>query len=470
MLLRCATGLVAFSLAAALLAQDQPPRPSNEPEDFLKAPPKPATIRGHFTLTTIGDLLYSHPFAQSPDPELQRVLTLTRAGDVTIGNREGMFFDLNSFRGTGYGAGMLWSDATIGPDMKAMGVDMVSMANNHSTDWGGEGLRESARLLDQVGIVHAGSGLNQAEARRAGILETPAGRIALVSTASTFKANAGANDAYEGVGQRTGISILRTRTIHLVTAAQFAKVKSLATELASTLEPAPAANATEVTLHDTIYRLSDKVGLHYEMDLYDHAALLKAVREAKEKADLVVFTIHAHESPTGVDADTPQPPDFLVKLFHDAVDAGADVILGGGPHSMRGVEIYKGKVILYGIGAFFLNGEIKGLQENAFSEWPDLTGHAPPPAPPERSVRKGGNPANWYDGMVATTELVDGKVRAVRLYPLDLGNTYDRTRRGIPHFADAVNARRILTDLQRFSAPFGTHIAIEGAVGVIRVS
>ena len=84
-------------------------------------------------------------------------------------------------------------------------------------------------------------------------------------------------------------------------------------------------------------------------------------------------------------------------------------------------------------------------------------------------MRKGGNPASWYDGMVATTELVNGKVRAVRLYPLDLGNTYDRTRRGIPHFADAVNAHRILTDLQRFSAPFGTHIAIEGSVGVIRV-
>lgn len=469
MLLRYASILAALGMATALPAQHQPPRPSDEPEDFLRAPPRPSTLRGHFTLTAIGDLLYSHPFANSRDPDLQRVLALTRAGDVTIGNREGMFFDLKTFRGTGYGAGMLWSDATIGPDMKAMGVDMVSMANNHSTDWGGEGLRQSARLLDQVGIVHAGSGANQAEARRAAILQTPAGRVALISTASTFKPNAGANDAYDGVGQRTGISILRTRTIHLVTVEQFEKVKALATELASPLEPAPAPNATEVTLHDTIYRLADQPGLHYEMDLYDHAALLKAVREAKEKADLVVFTIHAHESPTGVDDDTPQPPDFLIKLFHDAVDAGADVIIGGGPHSLRGVEIYKGKVIVYGIGAFFLNGEIKALQETALSQWPDATGHAPPPAPPERSVRKGGNPARWYDGMVATTELVDGKVGAVRLYPLDLGNTYDRSRRGIPHFADPANARRILSDLQRFSAPFGTRIAIEGSVGVIRL-
>jgi len=57
----------------------------------------------------------------------------------------------------------------------------------------------------------------------------------------------------------------------------------------------------------------------------------------------------------------------------------------------------------------------------------------------------------------------------VKLYPLDMGNTYDRSRRGIPHFADPENARRILANLQRDSAPFGTKIDIEGSVGVIRI-
>lgn len=461
--------LAAASLGAPAMGREQSARPSDEPADFLRTPPKPSTLKGDFSLVTIGDLLYSHPAANRPDPELQKVLAITRSGDVTIGNREGMFFDLRTFRGTGYGNGMLWSEAAIGPDMKAMGVDMVSMANNHSTDWGGEGLRESARLLDAAGIVHAGSGLTLAEARRAAVLTTPKGRIALVSTASTFRPNAGANDAFDGIRARTGISLLRTRTIHLVTAGELAQVRALATELASPLAPAPAPDATEVTLNDTIYRLAAAPGLHYEMDLYDEAGLLKAIREAKEQADLVVFTIHAHESATGLDDDTPEPPDFLIRLFHEAVDAGADLILGGGPHSLRGVEIYKGHVVLYGIGAFFLNGEIKAMQESAFSVWPDATGHAPPPAPPERSVRHGGNPASWYDGMVATTRFVDGKAREVRLYPLDLGNTYDRSRRGIPHLADPANARRILADLQRDSRQFGTKIAIEGSVGVIRI-
>ena len=457
--------------AASASAQDgsAAPRPSNEPRDFLKSPPKPSTLKGAFTLVSIGDLLYSHPFANSTDLELQKVLSLVKSGDVAIANREGMFFDLKTFKGAGTDQGMLWSEAALGPDMKAMGVDMVSMANNHSTDWGPEGLLESQRLLDEAGIAHAGGGRTLQEARRAGVLVSPKGRIGLVSTASTFRPNAGANDALGDVPARAGISILRTRTVHLVTAKEFAQVRALATELASPLAPAPAADATEIELFDTLYRLSPVQALHYDMDLYDEAGLLKAVRDGKAVSDLVVFTIHAHESPTGEDDDTPAPPDFLIKLFHEAVDAGADVIMGGGPHSLRGVEIYHGRPVLYGLGAFFINGEIKAIQQTAQQVWPDASGHAPPPAPEEKSVRHGGNPASWYDGVVAVTEFQDGKPRVLKLYPLDLGNTYDRTRRGIPHFADPKTARRILEALQADSRPFGTRIDIEGSIGVVRI-
>jgi len=469
---RLAAGVLAAALLGVVgpaLGQTPPPSPSNEPEDFLKAPPKPASLKGRFSLVTIGDLLYSHPMAERADPELQKVIGLIRSGDVTIANREGPTLDISDGKHTGYGDGLLWAEPSLAKDEKAMGIDMVSIANNHSTDWGGEGMLETIRLHEQAGLVTAGGGPNLQAARRGGVLTTPKGKVALVSAASTFKANAGANDAFGEVGARPGISLLRTRTIHLVTADQLAKVRQLATELASPLKPAPKPDATEIAFGDETYRLADKPGLKYDMDLYDHAGLLKAVRDAKASADLVVFTIHAHESATGVDDDTPPPPDFLIKLFHDTVDAGADVILGGGPHSLRGVEIYKGKVVLYGMGVFFINGEIKALQESALQVFPDATGHAPPPKPEERSVRAGGNPASWYDGIVAVNEFDGAKLKTVKLYPLDLGNTYDRSRRGIPHFADPANAQRILANLQKDSVPFGTKIDIEGNVGVIRV-
>ena len=460
---------MALSCLTTAATAQQPNRPSNEPQDFLKEPPKPASIKGPFSLVTIGDLLYSHPMVAHPDPAFQKVVEIIKAGDVTIGNQEGVFIDLKDFKGEGYGNGLLWGEGTLAKDMKALGVDMVSVANNHSTDFGPEGLIETRRLLDEAGIVHSGGGHTMREARAAGILQTPKGRVALVSTASTFKPNASANDAFADVPARAGISTLRLRKINLVNREQLVAIRRLATERASPREPAPAPDATEVVFGEQIYRLSDKGGVRYDMDLYDHAALLKSVREAKAASDLAVFTIHAHESTTGMDDDTPPPPDFLIKLFHDCVDAGADVILGGGPHSLRGIEIYKGKPILYGMGVFFIKGEIKALQETAFRVFPDSTGHAPPPRPAERSVRAGGNPASWYDGVVAVTDFEDGKAKTVRLYPLDVGNTYEPARRGNPHLADPETAQRILSNLQRDSAPFGTKIVIEGSVGVIRI-
>ncbi len=459
---------LAFALAAPASAQDKPP--SNDPTEFVSDNPKGSTLKGKFSLVTIGDLLYSHPMADTPNLEIQKVLSLIKSGDVTIANQEGVFIDLKTFKGSAYGDGQLWGEGALAKDIKAMGVDMVSLANNHATDFGGDGLLEAMRLSDEAGLVHAGGGHNLAEARKAGILVTQKGRVALVSTASTFKVNARANDAFGETNARAGISTLRLQTVNLVDKAQLEKVRSLAIERASPREPAPAADATEVTFGDQIYRLAEKPGLHYAMELYDHADLLKSIKDAKAAADLVVFTIHAHESPTGMDDDTPEPPDFLIKLFHDAVNAGADVILGGGPHSLRGVEIYKGRPIFYGQGVFFIKGEIKALQETALKVFPDpATGKAPPPQPEERSVRPGGNPASWYDSMVAVTDFDNGKAKVVRLYPLDVGNTYDRSRRGNPQFADPVNAKRILANLQRDSAPFGTKIEIDGSVGVIRI-
>lgn len=454
--------------AAPALAQEK--LPPNDPTAFVSDNPKPSTLKGKFTLVTIGDLLYSHPMADTPNPEVQKVISLIKAGDVTIANQEGVFIDLKTFKGSAYGDGQLWGEGALAKDIKAMGVDMVSLANNHATDFGGEGLMEAIRLSDAAGLTNAGGGANLEAARKAGILTTSNGKVALVSVASTFKVNARANDAFGETNARAGISTLRLRTVRMVPGDQFEKVRSLAIASASPREPAPAADATEITLGEQIYRLADKPALHYEMELYDHAGLLKSVRDAKQAADLVVFTIHAHESPTGMDDDTPEPPDFLVKLFHDAVNAGADVIVGGGPHSLRGVEIYKGRPIFYGQGVFFIKGEIKALQETALKVFPDpVTGKAPAPKPEERSVRPGGNPASWYDSMVAVTDFDNGAAKVIRLYPLDVGNTYDRSRRGNPQLADPQNARRILANLQRDSAPFGTRIEIDGSVGVIRI-
>ena len=44
-----------------------------------------------------------------------------------------------------------------------------------------------------------------------------------------------------------------------------------------------------------------------------------------------------------------------------AIDAGADAFLGTGVHVLRGIEIYKGRPIFYGLGEFFRQMDVVGL-------------------------------------------------------------------------------------------------------------
>jgi poly-gamma-glutamate capsule biosynthesis protein CapA/YwtB (metallophosphatase superfamily) len=454
-------GVLALAATPVLAQAPAQPKPSNDPTEFLRGPPKPASVKGRFSVASVGDLMLARPASGIADPEFQKVLEMIRAADVAIGNQEGPAFDPKALTRAAYGQGGLSGVPEMPVDYKAMGLDLIAQANNHSTDYGAEAVVQAADLLEAAGVGHAGAGPNLQTARRAGFYATPKGKVGLVSTASTFKVNASANDAWGQLPERGGISVLRTRTIRLVNADQFATVKRLATELASPMRPAPKTDTNQVTFGDQTYRLADKPGLKYDMDLYDEAGLLKAVRDGKAQSDLIVFNIHAHESPTGVDDDTPTPPDFLITLFHEVVDAGGDVVMGGGPHSMRGVEIYKGKPIFYGLGLFFFKPQLGGP--------PNVPGAMPDDGYPREPDPRPGNPPSWYDSVLAISDFDGGKLKQVRLYPVDLMNAGTQGARGLPHFATGERARQILTRLQTDSAQFGAKIAVQGDMGVIKV-
>ncbi len=67
--------LALFAVSPAIgQPREAPGRPSNNPDDYLAEPVKPASIKGDFTLVAIGDMLYSHPKADAADPKLQDVL------------------------------------------------------------------------------------------------------------------------------------------------------------------------------------------------------------------------------------------------------------------------------------------------------------------------------------------------------------------------------------------------------------
>ncbi|MGQ0546006.1 MAG: CapA family protein [Betaproteobacteria bacterium] len=81
--------------------------------------------------------------------------------------------------------------------MRSLGIDLVSRANNHATDWGVEGMRLTGETLAAAGIAFAGVGEHRAAARAARYVDTPKGRVGLVSAASSYTEM---SDLYERFG------------------------------------------------------------------------------------------------------------------------------------------------------------------------------------------------------------------------------------------------------------------------------
>jgi poly-gamma-glutamate capsule biosynthesis protein CapA/YwtB (metallophosphatase superfamily) len=69
-----------------------------------------------------------------------------------------------------------------------LGYDLMGTANNHSTDYGVEGVCSTIANLERVGIGYAGTGMNPQQAAAPGYADTPGGRVALINCASSFAA------------------------------------------------------------------------------------------------------------------------------------------------------------------------------------------------------------------------------------------------------------------------------------------
>jgi poly-gamma-glutamate synthesis protein (capsule biosynthesis protein) len=422
-----------------------------------------------FTLTTVGDLIFARPVAQLSDPAFQSIVKVLQAGDVTFGNFEGSALDIRHFKG--YPAAEFGGVWIIGPpdvarDLKTMGFDMVSRANNHTTDWGLEGMRQTNQTLDEAGIVHAGSGESRAAARAPRYIDTPRGRVALVSLASTFTPMSQAMDPTGEAPGRPGLSALRVTREVLVTADELERLRKIRDEQpAGSVTPNPTEPKDRVSLFGTVYRVGDTRGYTYAVNTVDEAEVVKAIRHAKMSADFVIATIHAHDPGNWSEV----PADFLPVLARKAIDAGADAWVGHGPHQLRGIEIYKGKPIYYSLGNFIFQLDLlqpvgQDLYER-FNKNPQTVTDAEFSTYWTDRTFQG---AQYFQSVVAESRFAHGQLSEIRLHPVDIGYDKRAADRGVPRMAGPQLARTILERIQRLSKPYGTTIAIEQNVGVIR--
>ena len=218
-------------------------------------------------------------------------------------------------------------------------------------------------LQAEFGIGHAGTGKNLEVARAPGYFEVAKGRMGLVSLAS-------GNNQYEWAGLpkveipgRPGMNPLRVTTRYEVDHAAAEQLRAIGKKLGVLSNAAAARKEFNITPGGGTGGTGTAAFSFVDGDKFDISSVghagdikgnLRSIDEAQKMADFVIVAQH---NSTSEGSRGTGPSDFVVDFARKAIDAGADIYFGHGWHTFLGIEIYKGKPIVYGMGNFFM-GEV----------------------------------------------------------------------------------------------------------------
>jgi len=272
------------------------------------------------------------------------------------------------------------------------GYHAVGTANN--VNYGAEAIISSLQELDGRGIAHAGSGANRDAAHAPAVVERNGLRLGILQRTSVYWPT-----NHEAGEHSAGVAVIRGHTAYQVPAHK-------------TRPEIPPMNRPGVP--PVVLTWADP---HY---LSRYREELCALRE---RVDVVVASHH-----WGLHQEVLQ---YMTEIAHAAIDGGADIVIGHGPHFVLPVEIYKGKPIFYGMGNFAFH-----------------TGH-------------GGRKHGDWVGLLARVELEDRALRQVALRFVRHNDRNETLLRAADEEPEA------LRDFTGRCAPFGTRITVEGGEAVV---
>jgi poly-gamma-glutamate capsule biosynthesis protein CapA/YwtB (metallophosphatase superfamily) len=198
-----------------------------------------------------------------------------------------------------------------GEALRHSGIHAVGLANN--VNYGSTNIAASIARLDQLGVLHTGAGANLAAARAPAIVAANGVRVGVLQRSSVYWPT-----DHEAHIDSPGIAVIRGHTAYHVPMGR----------MAPGVPPAnrPGVAPLIVTWADATYL--DEFG--------------KDIEALRSRVDIVVASCH-----WGLGRE---PLQYMREIAHAAIDAGADVVMGHGPHYPLPVEIYKGRPIFYGLG------------------------------------------------------------------------------------------------------------------------
>ncbi|MGH7862994.1 MAG: CapA family protein [Candidatus Dormibacteraceae bacterium] len=439
------------------------------------------------TLVATGDSMITRRLSHNQHPRFAHLVELIRSGDGAFTN-----FEMGCPRdpvvpNVNHPSAFQYSKPFVLDELKWCGFNLLGTGNNHVADYGPQGLMDLLEEIEARGLTTAGAGAALGEARAPGYLDTPHGRIALVAATSTNVEHSMAVARRSDMGGRPGVSPLRFETEY-----------HLEERLFRALEEIDAALGTDATskhkgqfaalighsnpdahafLGGNFFRDTSSRVLTRPRRV-DMEALVHAIEAARRQADLVMVSLHAHEGPAN-DINQDIPADFIVEAAHRAVDAGADMVVGTGPHVLRRIEIYEGRPIFLSLGSFVF--EVETLQRQPA---PAYEKHGLPPdalaadVTDEVGANRGGEVRGFWDNrfwtsVVARCRFEGRRASEIELHPIDLGMEKERWVRGAPVLADAPMGTAVLEGLRNLSEESGTRIEIQSAgesvVGRVRL-
>ena len=235
-----------------------------------------------------------------------------RAADLVFGNLECCLYrppEGHTVEHEGF-----FADPDIaGAALAEAGIAAVGLANN--VNYGAAAILGSIAELDRCGIGHTGAGADLAAARAAAVVERGGMRVGFLQRSSVYWPT-----NHEASEHGAGIAALRGHTAYQVPAHK-------------TRPEMPPMNRPGVP--PIVVTWADRGYL---------AAFCEDVRALRTRADIVVTSCH-----WGVGEEV---LDYMTEIAHAAIEAGADIVIGHGPHYSLPAEMYRGKPILYGLGSF----------------------------------------------------------------------------------------------------------------------
>ncbi|MBI4334120.1 MAG: CapA family protein [Chloroflexi bacterium] len=457
---------------------------------------------GDLTLALTGDAMVSRRLSLYQEPAYLELVKLLQGADAAFCNMEMPVHDYDLPPNFTSGTHMT-SDPRAAEDLRWMGINLASTANNHIYDYGDGSVYSTQRKLAEAGIACAGTGRNLSEARSPAYLDTRNGRVALLAATSYYPEWGKAGEQRPDFQGRPGLSFLRHEVIHTVDEAVFRELKraseNLGLEMMKGHRSAFGAFAGQYASREDEFRFvtSFKVSPYdfedvkfvlgngfktttrpYAGDVED---ILRWVRDARRQADWVVFSLHGHEGaypvmpetrPVGLQGLRDVPADFVRQFARTCIEEGVDVFVGHGPHLLRGIEIYKGKPIFYSLGEFVFQIEtVRWLPATDYEQY----GLKPTATPADffdarsgKDTRSFAAESIFWRSAIALCRFSGGALDRIELHPVDLGRGRPRAQRGRPMLAREPVASEVVKQLKELSRPYGTDIVKEQGTWVIR--